>query len=514
MAFDRKQRALYRQFGSWRWIGFMFLVVVGGLLSQPLETQAQNCQYWVAPPPEGNDGFPGTFTQPWATLDYAAENVPDNNCTVWFKNGIYMGENVLSERFTTPTTFAAHQPYKAVLEHNGLVVSLNGILNMIFEGFEFRHSGVGPNPYVVKVDRADDQWSENITFRNNIFHDSFNNDLLKIHNGVRFAIVENNIFYNQGVNEQHMDVNSVTDVKIQDNIFFNDFAGSGRPVANDTKHFIVIKDSNEDSDGLRGSERITVRRNIFLNWEGGFETFLQVGNDGKPYHEAETVVVENNLLIGNSSSMNYAAFGVRGAKDITFANNTIVGDFPSDKAFAFYVSITEQNPENENIFFYNNIWSDPTGTMGSNLTSDPANNRFSLGDPEHTIDIKLDYNLYWNGSEEIPNGTPVSPLVDDPNRIVANPLLNTNHDAVVLPRWDGTIFSSGNRTIRQEFIRLVEEYGKIEPNSPAIDQADPASAPTVDILGHRRLTEPDLGAYEYDGQEDGGAIYLPVVRKE
>lgn len=513
LTFSWKRRASYVRSGWWRRLGLVTLFAAWHTLILPLPIQAQSCQYWVAPPPEGNDRFPGTFTQPWATLDHAAANVPDSNCTVWFKDGTYVGDNVLSERLTTPTTFAALHPYKAILQHEGLVVSLNGILNMIFEGFEFRHSGTGPHPYVVKVDRADDIWSENITFRNNIFHDSYNNDLLKIHNGVRFAVVENNIFYNQGVNEQHIDVNSVTDIVIQDNIFFNDFAGSDRPVANDTKHFIVIKDSNENSDGLEGSERISVRRNIFLNWEGAFETFVQVGNDGKPYYEAEDVVVENNLLIGNSLNMIYAAFGVRGVKNVTFTNNTVVGNFPSDKAFAFYASITEQNPQNANILFSNNIWADPTGTMGSDLANNPGTNRFSIGNPEETINMKLDGNLYWNGDEAIPPGTPVSPLVDDKDRIVANPLLNTNHDSIVLPRWNGSTFPSGNRFVRQEFMRLVEQYGKIESNSPAIDQADPAFAPTDDILGHRRTAQPDLGAYEYGGYEHNETVYLPTLIK-
>ena len=59
-------------------------------------------------------------------------------------------------------------------------------------------------------------------------------------------------------------MNSVTDVTIRDNIFFNDFAGSGRTNNNDTGSFIVVKDSNAGDDEQIGSERITVRRNVFL----------------------------------------------------------------------------------------------------------------------------------------------------------------------------------------------------------------------------------------------------------
>ena len=449
---------------------------------------AQGCEYWVAPPPAGSDSNPGTSARPWATLDYASEQVlaqGGSHCTVWFKDGIYTGQHVLHERFTTPMTFKAVNPYKAVLHYSGTVVKVSGAQNVIFDGFEFRHSGPGASVLVVQVRSNEGVWSENITFRNNIFHDSYNDDLLKILDGARFVTVENNIFYNPGASEEHMDVNSVTDVTIQDNIFFNDFSGSGRSNFNDTKSFITIKDSNEHNDGLLGSKRVTVRRNIFLNWEGGRESLVQIGNDGKPYHEAEDVRLENNLMIGNARNEVYATVGVRGGKNVTFTNNTVVGDLPS-ASYAFWLSTTGLNPLNESIFFYNNIWSDPTGTM----------REFSDGDPAATSNLILDNNLYWNGGAAIPPGDLVSPLVHDARRVVADPRLNANQASISLPRWNGQAFLSGNKFIRQEFERLVEQYGRISSGSAAIGKADPAFVPAADILGRPRTT-PDLGAYEY-----------------
>jgi hypothetical protein len=471
---------------------------------------AAGCEYWVAPPPAGSDSNPGTSALPWATLEHASASVPDNGCITWFKDGVYSGLNNPKERFTSTTTFKAVNPYRAVLENNGPVIELDGVRNMVFEGFQLRHTGPGAFDYVVIMDRRNDIWSEYVTFRNNIFHDSYNNDLLKIHNGSRFVTVEGNIFYNQGESEQHMDVNSVTDIVIQDNIFFNDFAGSGRSNENNTKHFIVVKDSNENSDGLEGSERITIRRNVFLNWEGLAETFVQIGNDGKPYHEAEDVQVVNNLMIGNTANVSNAAFGVRGARNVTFVNNTVVGDLPAD-SYALWINITGENPLNQNITLANNIWSDPTGTMGADISGSP--NKFADGDPAATTNLVLDNNLYWNGGAAIPSGDPVSPLVDDARRVVADPQLNTDQTAIVLPRLQGAIFLSGNATVRQEFERLVDEYGRIPATSPAIGQADPAFAPPEDILGHFRGSTADLGAYEYDFIELDQRQYLPLIFK-
>ncbi len=495
-------------------LGFAFATMMipllishaNGMGSSPTAPMG-TCARWVAPEPEGSDSNPGTFAEPWATMEYASANVPDDGCTVWFKDGTYSGLNNLKERFTTMTTFKAETPYLAILENDGLAIELDGVRNMAFEGFQLRHNGPVSGDYIVIMDRSGDIWSENVIFRNNIFYDSYNNDLLKIRDGSRFVTVENNIFYNQGESDQHIDVNGVTDVVIQDNIFFNDFAGSGRTDESNTKHFIVVKDSNDSSDGLEGAERITIQRNIFLNWEGDAETFVQIGNDGKPYHEAEMVWVVNNLMIGNSDNLANAAFGVRGAKDVTFANNTIVGDLPA-KAYAFWINITGDNPLNQNIAFYNNIWADPTGTMGAADSGDE--NKFSTGDAAVTINLVLHNNLYWNGGAAIPSGEPASPT-DDDQRLIADPELNTDQSGVVLPRWQGTAFLSGNTTIRQEFERLVDLYGRLPSTSPAIGQADRTFAPADDILGNYRGGVAEMGAFEYDTVTLDERQYLPLI---
>jgi len=371
----------------------------------------------------------------------------------------------------------------------------SGVRGLTVEGFEIRHSGPGSGALVFHIDGGGDGSVSHIVVRNNILHDSYNNDILKINNGAHHITVEGNIFYNQTGSDEHIDVNSVSAVVVQDNVFFNDFAGSGRSNNNDTSSYIVIKDSNDADDIYTGSRDITLRRNVFLNWQGSTgSNFILVGEDGKPFHEAYDVLVENNLLLGNSTNVMRAPFGVKGGRDITFRSNTIAGDLPA-LAYAMRLNVEGSNPANQNIRFYNNIWSDPSGSMGDD---GGGTNDFSDTPPGQTTSFALDNNLYWNGGASIPNDpAELINYTDDNSRLVADPLLSSQAD-LILPRWQGNNdrFADGSTTVRQVFEKLVLLYGTPPGASPVVDAADPANAPAKDILGNGRAI-PDLGAVEF-----------------
>lgn len=92
---------------------------------------------------------------------------------------------------------------------------------------------------------------------------------------------------------------------------------------------------------------------------------LLLGEDDQNFYEAEYVYVENNLMLGNSANVMRAPFGVKGCQNIVFNNNTITGDLLPAMAFAFRFNQEGDNLINANIEIYNNIWSDPFGTMGA-----------------------------------------------------------------------------------------------------------------------------------------------------
>lgn len=447
--------------------------------------------YYIAT--DGNDSNDGSNSSPWASVRHGLDNITDGDI-ILVKPGTYNDRIRIRGSFANGVLVKSEIPYMAKFRNNSPVVtaytSTRGCHGITLEGFDIAHEGPGASPLVVHIDGNADGSVHDITIQDCILHDSYNNDLAKINNGCYNITIQRNLFFNHSGLDEHIDGNSVENLIIQDNIFMSDYAGSGRVNDNSTSSYIVIKDSGGNNDIYLGSRNVKIRRNVFLNWEGYIgSNYILLGEDGEPYYEVFDVTIENNLMLGNSSNIMRAPLGLKGVKDVTFRNNTIVGDLPAN-AFAVRSNREQLNPVNNNINFYNNIWSDPTGTMQD----------FSDSPLGHTDQFTIDNNLYWNNGSAIPTSSSDEiNFSDDTNSIQSDPIL-ADQTNILLPHYNSTTnqFGDGSTTIREAFLKLVNTYGTPANGSPVIDSANASNASNEDILGNSRSI-PDIGAVEYDG---------------
>ncbi|MCA9981871.1 MAG: hypothetical protein KDD89_13595, partial [Anaerolineales bacterium] len=150
--------------------------------------------------PAGSDTTgDGSASAPWQSIQHAVDSVPEGS-VVRVRAGVYHGRVALTRRYKGGgLLLSADPPYQAQLRHDHQVIICFTCTDVTIEGFDMAHSGPGAERYVVQIqDTADDgSGGKQVTLRNNIFHDSYNNDLLKINNGAQQIRITGNLFYNQ-----------------------------------------------------------------------------------------------------------------------------------------------------------------------------------------------------------------------------------------------------------------------------------------------------------------------------
>ena len=438
----------------------------------------------------------GTLAAPWASITFALDRVPDAS-VILVRPGTYTGRIRVRGQFSQGVTVRSEIPYQARLRAAEAVLTIfndnANIEGITIEGFDIAHTGAGAAALVIQIQDGFATETRRITLRDNILHDSFNNDILKINNGASQIRVTGNMFYNQTGSDEHIDVNSVDDVIIEDNVFFNCFSCSGRTNANDTASFVVVKDSNAGDDEYLGARNVLIRRNVMFNWEGSIGSgFILFGEDGTANFEAFDSVAENNLLLGNSTNAQRSPLGVKGSRDIVFKHNTVVGNLPAN-AFATRINREVDNPPIEAIRFVHNIFSDPTGTMQD--FSDTLPTDLSVTRPSQLL-----RNAYFNAANALPNDpADVLNITGNTQRVEGHPQLPAQTN-LTLPFWmpNQSQFNGGFNRIRDVFVALVESYGRPVPGSVAFGAATVAAdIPVTDILGNARTSlDADLGAVQ------------------
>lgn len=488
------------------------LTTLLALLLGPAAARADT--FYVAP---GGDDVAGdgSSASPWATIGHAINDAigAEGGHTVIVRDGTYEGSVYLSRGFTSPVVVRAENPYRVTLTNTGgeneaLRVYHEGPVRITFEGFIITNahpSYTCPNGresyYLIHL-----QDVEHVTLQNNIIFGNNApgrcNELLKINRGSdtaypRNIIVQGNIFYDPANAAGSDMIDSVRpgEIDIVDNIFV------GSPSHPESQSFITLKRQVQTPPADARSPRFIVARNVFLSYNGHTDqAFVQLGEDGYAEHMITDALIENNLIIGSSPNQLAAPFQLKGSQQIMVRANTVTGDLPSS-AYGFRIGTEGDNLPMAGFAIRSNIFSDPTGTMGTRLIS-----TYGLVDNQSFV---LDHNLFFNGGSPLPSGGDVT-IDTDANRIEADPLLEADQSGIMLPRWDASTgsFPSGTTSIRDEHLRLVMTYGALGAGSPAIDAALPDHMPAVDIRNLLRDGSPDIGAFEVNaGGAAGSAGY-------
>jgi len=448
--------------------------------------------YYISPKGSNATGD-GSAGKPWATVDHATQSVPDDGSTIIVRDGLYVGAQALARHFKKPCIVRAEHPYAArfrSMPESNRAFHCYGGSNVSFRGLEFFGSGGRRSEYVMHISKKD---THRLTFENCIIHDSYENDLVKINDRAHHITFRRCLLYNvpRGGDEL-FDINVVTDVVIEDCILTSDMEGRGRTNENRTHPYIVIKNSSKRPDNAGVCRRITVRRNVFCNWQGGADqSYLLVGEDAKDFWEAQDVLIENNLFLFNTANPSNGAVTLKcRVRNITIRANTVCGTVYGWTAYALRCSEEKRKLALENLYIYNNIFTDPAGKMP----------RLFSGKRDFVRkDLILRSNLFWNGGKPFRTygRTLLKVPADDPAAVVADPRL-PDPSKMTIPRWDAAKreFASGKTGIRAEFERLVKTHAAPPAGSPAIGKADPKHMPPDDILGRRRKGSPDIGAFQ------------------
>ncbi|MBZ0113297.1 MAG: right-handed parallel beta-helix repeat-containing protein [Thermoanaerobaculia bacterium] len=290
---------------------------------------AHAATYYVAPPASGgSDGNPGSFGQPWATLQHAADTVIAGD-TVFVRSGSYTGFHLTtSGTVGSPITFSAYlQEIPQVVSDNGVTpdgINLEGTDYVVVQGFTVNGRGRAGIRAVLcehvtlrdNVAQDNDRWGiftgfcNDLLIEGNVTSGSFDEHGIYVSNSGDRPVIRGNLIFDNNANGIHMngDISQGGDGVISDALVENNFIfGNG-----------VAGGSGINCDGVQNS---LIRNNLIFDQHASGISLYQI--DGG---ESST----GNRILNNSihvaSDGRWALNIQDGATNTEVANNTLWSD--------------------------------------------------------------------------------------------------------------------------------------------------------------------------------------------
>lgn len=446
---------------------------------------AQNT-YHVAPPTAGgSDANTGAEGQPWATLQYAANQVNVGD-TVVVHAGTYAGFNIgRSGAPGAPITFLA-QPGVLVnaeaARFNGQThrarINMDTVTHIVIDGFEVtgtndqRNSKAGIRMVAPPGSTEDEagfitvrnchvhhngEWGifsghvHRITVENNNVHDQYDEHGVYLSNSADNHIVRGNRIWNNSAQGFHCNSDAsqggdgvTTGVLVENNVIWNNAIGSNYIDGNGVARTSPGGGSAINFDGVRGS------------------------------------VIRNNVLYNNHASgiSLYRIDGLLGAGNNVVVNNTIINGSSDNPATRWCINITDGSTGN---VVFNNILLNYHSFRGSIIISSDSLPGFVS-----------DYNIVMNRLDPDGDG-PTSPLS------LAQWQAQTGQDAhsivAAAGSWGSLFEDLGTWDLRLAKGSAAENAGAASiggENAPSVDAAG-VSRPQGGAF--------DIGAYERSSAE-------------
>ncbi len=412
-------------------------------------------RYYVAK--NGNDANPGTETQPWLTIQKAANTLVAGD-TVYIRGGTYYERvsAVNSGNANAYITYSSYPGELAIIDGQNQVISANPF-NIVSKSYIIvQNIKVQNNIQAASINLA---WGVGVGIYVSSSHH------IKILNCITQSTGGAGIFaIGYAANQQYIEGNE-------------DLVADGNRIIDPS--LWIASDGNAYQEGfdMIGVTNFVLRNNVIT---GGYKEKIDAKNGAK-YGR-----IYNNTIIGNFNipysgiSPNGAGIYLDTGTDIDVYNNHV-------ETTTIGIGIgTESGTTTNNVKVYNNIVKG--ATIGIRVLSfGSTGNKNNVGVFNNILYGNPQYGILWDSSSPCPNA----------NCWVRNNIATSNGNNLVVS-GSGVTYDHNIVSGDPKYVNPPNDF-HYQSTSPAIDAGSSVNAPSLDFDGNSRPRGAgyDIGAFEY-----------------